>query len=69
MARNARLYFSRPVNMLMARGGELGIWIQRDDIEAWKSIWNTIEWMRGLAEDTEGWKGLPEGELFSMSGS
>ena len=63
VANNIWLYFARPVDLLLGFGDEMGIWVNCDDLNIWASYWQTIEWLREIAEDNGEWKKLFNGHL------
>ena len=60
MAHSIWVYFARPVDMLAACGGDLGIWTMCGNIEVWAPFWNAVEWLRDLAKDIKEWPSLFE---------
>ena len=63
MSSNIWMYFARPVDILLGFADDSEIWIQGENAEAWKAFRHTIEWLRDIASNSDGWKCLLGGNL------
>ena len=56
-------YFARPIDSLLAKGDELGVWVRCGKMPIWTAYWHVVTWLREVSNEGEEWAKLFQGRL------